>query len=80
MCMEIQKFMIGYEFYVQILAAISFFIGTLFLAFSLEIYNPKYNKHFQPMRVKKWKFRLGIFINLLGFFLIVLANLAKLSD
>jgi hypothetical protein len=77
--MLFKHLLVEYELYIQILAVAFFFVGTLFLAFSNESYNPKYKKtHYMPTKVILWKFRLGISLNFLGFLAIVLINSVKL--
>ena len=62
----------------QILAAILFFAGTVFLAFSQEPYNPQYKgEYYMPYKTIQWRFRLGILLNFLGFLLVVISNLAN---
>ena len=78
--MVFMKFVVDYEITIQLVAAVLFLIGTLFLAFSHEPFSPGTRKDsIMPMRLIRWRFRLGVFFNLLGFGLIVLCNVVRLS-
>ena len=56
----------------QILGAIAYLIGTLLLAYSIEPYNPDYEKtHYMPMKINQNKFRWGISCNFIGFLFLV---------
>jgi hypothetical protein len=74
------KTIVDYELTVQVVAGVLFLLGTLLLAFSHEPFSPRTQKDsIMPMRVIRWRFRLGVIFNWLGFSLIVLCNIIRLS-
>ena len=74
------KMVVDYEITIQLVAAFLFLLGTLLLAFSHEPFSPGTRKDsMMPMRVIRWRFRLGVILNGLGFSLIVLCNMVRLS-
>jgi hypothetical protein len=74
------KMVMDYEVPIQIVAAALFLLGTLLLAFSHEPFSPRTKKDsIMPMRVIRWRFRVGVIFNGLGFGLIVLCNIVRLS-
>jgi hypothetical protein len=78
--MLFMKMVVDYEVTIQLVAAVLFLLGTLLLAFSYEPFSPRTRKDsIMPMRVIRWRFRLGLVFNLLGFTLIVLCNIVSLS-
>lgn len=78
--MIFMKMVVDYEVTIQLVAAVLFLLGTLLLAFSYEPFSSGTRKDsIMPMRVIRWRFRLGAVFNLLGFTLIVLCNVVRLS-
>jgi hypothetical protein len=65
------KFILANLYILQILGAIAYLIGTLLIAYSIEVYNPDYRNEFQPTRIKQKRFNWGIGCNLMGFVFVV---------
>jgi uncharacterized BrkB/YihY/UPF0761 family membrane protein len=78
--MLFMKMVLDYEVPIQLVAAVLFLLGTLLLAFSHEPFSPRTKKDsIMPMRVIRWRFRVGVIFNWLGFSLIALCNIVRLS-
>ena len=77
--MFIKQLILDYEIHLLIVAAISLFVGIGTLAFSYKPFYSKLTEEFDtPVKLIRWRLRLGIYLSLLGFLLIVLVILAKL--
>jgi uncharacterized BrkB/YihY/UPF0761 family membrane protein len=75
------KMVLDYEVPIQLVAAVLFLLGTLLLAFSHEPFSPRTKRDsIMPMRVIRWRFRVGVIFNWLAFSLIVLCNIVRLSS
>lgn len=78
--MLFMKMVLDYEVPIQLVAAVLFLVGTLLLIFSHEPFDPRAKKDsIMPMRVIRWRFRVGVIFNWLGFSLIVLCNIVRVS-
>ena len=65
--------------FLQILAATLFLIGTILLARSLVPIHPEYedSDRYMPYKFIKRRYKAGLFLNFLGFILLIVSNILK---
>jgi hypothetical protein len=79
--MFFKQLILDYEIHLLIATGILFLVGIVSLAFSHKPYYTELPEELHmPVKLIRWRFRLGIYFSLLGLFLIVLVILAKLWE
>ena len=75
----ITQFVVYFDVFLHIIAAIFFLLGTILLACSFVPIHPEYEgSGYMPYKLIGRRFRAGLVLNFFGFIIIVALNITKL--